>query len=371
MSVAEQARRLLQLAKARTPAARERLLLAVADLCDSASASGALDAAAVQPALSDIFLCLVAEAEGDIRRRLSEKLARADWPPAALINILALDEIEIARPVIASSPLLADADLVRVLLTATVEHQIAVASRPELSAEVIEAVLNQHEPAVLAALAGNERARIGPAGMGRLVEASKRIAALRSPLARHPELTPDLAERLYLWVGQSLQKALVSRFRLDPAALGPVLGEAVREAYGRPLEDRSGGSVTADPDQEPAERRLVEKLHAAGQLRPAYLVRALREGKLTLFELALGKLGDFAAEDVRRATSGERPELLALACTAVGLDRSVTPTIFKQVRELNAGRPSGDAEAALRAADAFAPYPPRAAAAAFRHAASV
>ena len=374
MTVAEQARTLIDLARARTPAARERLLLAVADLCEGARSSGALDIEAARPLLNDIFLGLVAEAEREIRQRLSEKLARADWAPPALINILALDEIEIARPVIASSPLLADADLLMILLKATVEHQIAIARRPSLSAEVVDAILREHEPAVLAALAGNDTADIPPEGMARLVEASRRSAALRSPLARHPRLTSDLAERLYLWVGQSLQAALVSRFRLNPDALGPALGEAVRDAYSHPLGAEASPSATPgepDPEQEETERRLIEKLHAAGQLRPGYLVRALREGKLSLFELALAKLGGFSAEDVRRAVCDNRPELLALACSAVGLDRSVTPTVITLVRQLNGGRPNGDASAAVRSTEAFVGQPPQSAVIAFRQAAAV
>lgn len=372
MNVADQARGLLELAQARTPAARERLLIAVADLCANARRSGAFDAAAIQPVLSDIFLTLVAEAERDIRQRLAEKLAGADWTPSTLINVLALDEIEIARPIIASSPLLGDADLLNILLKATVEHHIAVARRPELSSEVVDAVLNQEEPAVLAALAGNDTARIGPAGMARLVEASRRSASLRSPLVRHPKLTADLAERLYLWVGQSLQTALISRFRLDPAALAPALGQAVSEAYAEPLGPSPPAPTPAhDPLQLESERRLVEKLHAAGQLRPGYLMRALREGKLSLFELAMARLGGFSFEEVRRATSGARPELLGLACTAVGLDRSVVPTVCTLVRELSGQGPPPDSSMAMQAAEAFSGQRPESAAAAFRHAAAV
>ena len=48
--------------------------------------------------------------------------------------MLALDEIEIARPIIAASPVLKDADLIRLLVEATIEHQIEVARRPNLGA---------------------------------------------------------------------------------------------------------------------------------------------------------------------------------------------------------------------------------------------
>ena len=109
-------------------------------------------------------MSLVVEAERDIRQRLAEKLAMASWAPAALINVLALDDIEIARPIIAESPVLQDADLIRLLVDATIEHQIEVARRPRLGPPVVAAILQQNEPAVLTALAGNSTAEVSAAG---------------------------------------------------------------------------------------------------------------------------------------------------------------------------------------------------------------
>jgi len=372
LNVADEAGRVLELARFRSHAGRERLLMAVADLCVSAEAAGALDTIAVSRLLNDIFLHLVAEAERDIRRRLAEKLATAAWAPPALINVLALDEIEIARPVIAASPVLTDQDLIRVLVQATLEHQVAVASRPELPAAVVEAVLEHPEIGVLTALAANPTARIDSSGVARLVEAAKDLPSLRAPLARHPKLEADHAQRLYLWVGQSLRRALLARFRIDMEKLDKALGEAVGQAYANPLDvEASGAESPPDFEREEMERRLIDKLHAAGQLRAGYLVRALKEQKLSQFEHALAKLGGFSVAEVRRATGANRTELLALACASVGLDRSVFVTVLELVRGLNQGRPLGDPDAGLRAADAFAPHPPAHAAAAFRHAAAV
>ena len=39
--------------------------------------------------------------------------------------------------------------------------------------------------------------------------------------------------------------------------------------------------------------------------------------------------------------SSERPELLALACMAAGVDRGVFPPLLARVRELNGDRPGG------------------------------
>jgi uncharacterized protein (DUF2336 family) len=357
---------LLDLAKSRQPADRERLLLAIADLCDTPHAGDAMKGASLQALLSSIFMSLVVEAERDIRRRLSQKLAEADWAPNALVNVLALDDIEIARPIIAGSPVLKELDLVRLLVEATIEHQIEVARRPHLPQTVVGAILEQAEPAVLTALAGNHTAELTLSDMEELVEASRQVAAMRTPLSQHPKLSGQLAKRLYLWVGLALRQGLAERFRLDIAVLDEALAASVAEAHlGAAPEPRTA----REGEREVMEQRLVDKLHAAGQLRPGYLVRALREGRLGLFSTALAMLGRFEPDQVARTLNSDRPELLALACAAVGIDRSVFPDILDMTRQLNSGRPGGGAEGARRASVAFAPVTPEVAAAAFRQAA--
>src|SRR5438067_6814154 len=221
---------MVDLARSRTPADRDRLLLALADLCETGAEAAAQ--APAQALLSSIFLSLMVEAERDMRRRLAEKLAHAAWAPPALINVLALDEIEVARPIIAASPVLKDEDLMRLLLEATIEHQIEVARRPRLGRPVVAAILRQAEPAVLTALAGNPNAELTDADMRELVAEARRVAALRAPLARHPKLTSALALQLYVWLGQAMRKAITDRFRLDVGALEQALAETVREAHG-------------------------------------------------------------------------------------------------------------------------------------------
>ena len=345
MASIESRERLVHLARSRTPADRDRLLLALADLCRVGGAAAAHPA--VQDLLSSIFLTLVVEAERDMRRRLAEKLSKAEWAPAALVNVLALDDIEVARPIISASPVLKDQDLVRLLLEATIEHQIEIARRPCLGRPVVAAILRQGEPAVLTALAGNPTADLSDEDMRRLVAEARRVAALRAPLANHPKLTSELALQLYVWLGQAMRQALTQRFRLDADALDAALAETVREAHAGVRPNDEGLVVVArEGEREEMERRLVEKLHGAGQLRPGYLVRALREGRLSLFAAALAKLRDVELSQVRAMLDADTPDGLRLACTEVGIDRSVFPTILQMVRQLNGGRPLNEAPAA-------------------------
>lgn len=348
-SVAQRADELTALAHSRTADDRERLMLGIADLC---SVERAVEEPAVQALLQDVFMQLVVEAEQDIRRRLAERIAAEPWAPQALVNVLALDDIEIARPIIARSPVLDDHDLLRLLVEATLEHRVEVARRPDLSELLSDAVIERGEPVVLSALARNGSARISAASMEKLVLASRRLADLRTPLARHPRLTRELAAMLYGWVGQTLREVISQRFRVDAAELDAAVAAAVRRACEvEGPEPPAPGQVGDERDQ--MDQRLIAKLHASGQLRLGYLVRALKDGKLNLFEAGLATLLQTPLPAVRAAIRSDRPELLALAAAGVGVDRSVFPTLLTELRRLTGGWPRTGVESARRVAAAF------------------
>lgn len=337
---------LLGLARSRSAADREQLMQALARFCDTPEA-GATEHA--RTLIRDIFMVLTAHAEREIRVRLAEALAAARWAPSALVNALALDDIEIARPIIAKSPVLSDDDLIRLLVIATIDHQIEVARRPDIALSVVQAILDRGEPAVLTALASNASAQVDPNGLARLVAASRNVASLRTPLARHPRLTAELAYALYNWVGEALREELGERFTIDPERLQHAISDAVGQAYsGAHKPPPPGGEV----ERQEMETRLIAKLQAAGQLRPGFLLKALRDGKLYLFELALASLANLKTTEVRLACDSDRPELAALACAGVGIDRGAFPTILSLLRALNNGKPdtAGDSLREINAA---------------------
>lgn len=326
---------LLALASSRSADDRQRLLLKVTALCESNPPPPK-----VAPLLSDIFLALTAQAERDIRLALSERIAGVDWAPPALVNMLALDEIEIARPVITSSPLLQNADLIRLLIEATLEHQIAVARRPQLARPVVDTIVDRAEPVTMTALASNRTADIGEEAMRKLVDHSRRIAGLRAPLTRHPRLNEQLAQQLYQWVGQALRQSIGERFRIDDAQLNAAVQDAAAKAVGSPEWRAMSARMTENRARIDAERRLVEKLQSAGQLRPGLLVRALREQRFELFEQTLAVLGGFSEAQVHQAIRAPTAEPLYLACIAVGVDKAVFASLLVEVRKLSGGMPA-------------------------------
>ncbi len=297
---------------------RERLLAVMADTC--ADAPRAREPA-VRERLGAVFARVLDGADGDTRRRFAEHAADADWVSPELALRLAKDAPDVAEPVIAASPALGEPELRHLLEVGTAEHRAAVARRTDLPARTAEAVVDTGEPLALAALAGNGGADLPPPVLRRLVEASRTTVALRAPLARRSDLGAPLARLMAGWVGEPLRAELDRRFALD-------------------------GAVEADiGPEDDADARLVRKLEAAGQLRPGFLLRTLREGRLGLFITALAALGGFTVAEARAGLRADTADLLARACTSAGVDRSVFPTILALVRGLNAGAPRGDAAA--------------------------
>lgn len=357
---------IMVLAKSRDVADRERLLIGLVDLCHSSAED--LRAPRVQTLLSQVFFDLVFQAEYDIRLRLAENIAAADWAPSALINILAFDDIEIARPIIARSPILADPDLIRLLVEATLEHQIEVARRPDISSNVVEAILQGGRPEVMTALAENEAARVTEDHLYKLIQRAEDVASLRTPLAEHPGLNDELAGYLYTWVGATLRKSLATRFELDAKALDAAVAVSVQQAkVGGP---RLQAMKPEESEEERRDRQLVAKLDMSGQLRPSYLLKALNEKRVSLFVTALATLGRFEPPAIRKAVDGASAESLALACAAVGVDRTVFPTLLALVRANNKGLPGGGEESDRKAYQVFSQTSQKTAATLFRKATS-
>lgn len=345
---------LVRLAQSRSLDDRQRLLLGVTALCEAAGPEGR-----ASQILGEIFLGLTRQAEREIRLVLSQRLAAAEWAPPALVNMLALDEIEIARPIIAASPVLKDDDLLRLIIEASLEHQIEVARRPHLSGRVADAIIDRGEPATLTALAHNSTADVGAEAMRRLVEHSRRYASLRLPLTRHPRMTEGLARQLHQWVGSALRESIGSRFRVDEVRLAGEIEAAVSTV----MAGRARGETVVDtPERDEMERRLVDKLQAAGQLRPGFLIRAVRERRLALFRHSLAALAALPVPLVDWALRQQGAKPLYLACAAAGVDRAAFPSLLRELRMLNDGRPGSDEEAVWTQAGVA----PEAAAKAFR-----
>jgi len=345
---------LLQLARSGGAANHDRLLLGLAELCAlqpfGQGESGAMAA--------DVLLTLARRAELRIRAQLAERLADTPWAPHELIVLLAHDDIEVADPILAGSPVLTEDDLVAVCDRLSEAHRRAVARRPGLAAPVCEAIASRREPRVLPVLLENPSAEMTEAALADCVEAARRHRPLWGPLVWRKDLPIELAAVAYQLVGDALRSEIRRRYADSPDSLDAAIQDAARSAAESEAEE--------DRALRPMAARLVEKLEASGRLTPGFAVKCVNEGKLDLFEHAIARLADASPLAVQAAIERRHSRALALSCRAAGVDRSIFPSVHAAY--LKRGRIDEPLEGAALAgcAEAFRDLTPEAAAAALR-----
>ena len=270
---------------------------------------------------SDILRYLVHDVEMAIRRQLAERLAGQNVAPRELVVLLANDRIEVAYPILTLSPVLKEPDLLEIVRVRTAQHRLAVALRRDISARLSEALIATGNEDVIATLLDNPHANIPPSALSRLVSESERVDRYRRPLLHRSDLPPDLARRMYAWVSDALRSYIVERYSLDREGLDAAL-RASRDAA------LSEAMARLQPSQ-----RLIDKLHGAGDLGPPFLIKALMRGEVGVFDVAFAKLMGTDVALARRILYEPTGEGLAVACKAVGIDRSVFNTLFRLTRK--------------------------------------
>jgi uncharacterized protein (DUF2336 family) len=313
--------RLAQLAANPQGTSREEIFLAVASLY---RVQGTHLTTRERDLMRDILERLAENVEMTIRIALAERLADDITAPHDLILLLADDRIEVARPLILRSALLSDADILNMIAEASIAHHEAIAQRPNIGERVTDALSKSESETVLVALVNNATAQIASHTYETLVEKSRRFASIQGPLVHRNDLPPILATRMVSWVSDALKTHIARNFDVPATKVADALDEV----------DAALNSAPPPPRVSPAEgaQKLIDKLSGAGQLKAGFLLRVLHQGQADLFDLAFARLLGMELNDTRKALYDGGPSGVALACRAVGIDRSVFPTVFNLSR---------------------------------------
>ena len=196
---------LMNLADDKSVAGRTTLVGAVSDLYFSDLARQEGFGERETALMSDILHRLIRDVEMPVRRALAERLAAQEGAPADLVITLANDEIEVARPILMKSRVLADDDLIAVIRRRTIRHQLAIAVREQLREGVSEALVATGDDSVINTLLENDNAEISLKTFDYLVSQSRSRDGLCEPLLRREDLALDLAKKMYWWVSAALR----------------------------------------------------------------------------------------------------------------------------------------------------------------------
>jgi len=316
--------RLAQLAiNPQNGASREEIYLAVASLY---RIQGAGLNERERELMREILRRLTRDVEMAIRIALAQRLAGDTNAPHDLILLLVDDTIEVARPLIQHSPLLTETDVLRLIANASQAHVEAVAGRAHIDVPVTDALAKSDAEPVLVALVRNATAKISEKSYSTLVEKSRRIASLQEPLIRRPDLPTALAKSMCAWVSDALKIYIENNYAMAPKHIDDALAAATSSVLNG--EFHASHNPPAD-----SANKLIEKLATSGQLKAGFLMRVLSQGQIDLFDLAFARLMDVDFNNFRRIFYQDGVGVVALACRAAGIDRSVFATVFNLSRQ--------------------------------------
>ncbi|NKB58553.1 MAG: DUF2336 domain-containing protein [Alphaproteobacteria bacterium] len=320
---------LVALAHDRSAPARRALVEAVTELPASEDSG---TSQRERKLMFDILRRLVHEAEMAVRRTISLRLSEMEDAPRDLVRLLANDKIEIAYPILTKSGALEDEDLVEVIEHRTFEHQLAVAIRNNISESVADSLVDTGDKNVIKCLLQNSTSKISRATMEYLVEQSEREDVFREPLVRRNDLGKDLAQRMFLWVSQSLREVIAKDWDLDERTVERLITEAGQRTW--------NDGDTAQIRQTKAQQ-LAETLEEQGLLSPDSMLRILRNGDVALFIAMFSRLTRLEDIFIKRIVFDPGGRALAAACIAAGVDEAGFRQIYGFSRKVRPPSPKG------------------------------
>ncbi len=335
--------RLIELARDKRPAARRALSLGIIELCHTSG----LDMDPQDKELAgQIIIRLIAEFEIELRVQIADRLSASNQAPRALIRALAEDEIIVADAVITHSPLLENDDLIAIINSKTREHRLLVAARPNISAEVGDALLKPGEQEVLAALINNQTAAISQAAMEYAVEESKSRVNLQGPLVKRADLSPQLAAVMVSFVSSALKRQLATKFPHDQEIVSRAMHDISAD------EAAQTGAVHGLSVKAAA---LIERLQANGELNITRVISFLREKRLPLFFAGMAALTGLNTQSLIHFAFDSESQGLAVICRAAGADRGQFVAVVLLLEQARNGRaaPAGKLHAICRLFDSL------------------
>ena len=186
---------------------------------------------------ADVLEELLRAAEPDLRAKVAGRLADQAEAPAVLLRRLALDQYDVAEPILRRSLALTDFDMMEIARKGERRHRLALARREQVSETVAAALCASGDHDVLTVLMRNEGARIAPQTVDFLVREAGEHEALARLLIKRAELRPAQGFSLFWQVTHPLRRMILERF----AASRTILQEAAGDVF--PLF-----RAEADPD---------------------------------------------------------------------------------------------------------------------------
>jgi uncharacterized protein (DUF2336 family) len=235
----------------------------------------------------DIMRTMAADAEIMVRRAVAESMKTSQNLPRDVALRLANDDVSVALPVLESSQVLTDDDLIKILADGNGAKQVAIARRPLVSENVASAIVDTGNAAAVTTLVGNEGAALTEPLLRKTLDRYGQFETVKAAMVERDELPVTIAERLVSLVSERLKLTLAARHRLPADVATDIIMDA---------RERATVTLLARDTSREDTIALVRQLHAGGRLTPSLVLRALCMGDMKFVEIAMAQIADISPE---------------------------------------------------------------------------
>jgi uncharacterized protein (DUF2336 family) len=274
-----------------------------------------------------ILTKLLSEIETTLRQNLAEELADHENVPHGLITLLANDEIDVARPILFKSHILAEPDLIEIIQNRGKEHMLTIAERDDINTTLSDMLISHGDEDVISHLIENGDAKISRKSMEYLVEESRRIDRFQEPLIARHDIPAELAHKMFWWVSAALRRHILENFEIDELELNEKIVAAAKTEYRYDVKENS-----SDAD------KLISELSKRKELNEKFLVQALRGRQIRLFIIGLAELSGLDYQKISRFIYDPNAEALIVVIKALEFSRNSFFTIYLLTRNISHNR---------------------------------
>lgn len=303
--------KLYQLSQEEKPVARAELSKTVCSILEMHLSEREMEM------IADVLIALLRQAEIDLREALAERLAILENVPLRLVLEMVNDEISVARPLLKSSEVLKDDDLVYIIKSKNAAYWRVIACRKRISEKVVDVLADTKDVQTALSLVENNNIKLTAHTLAVLSDIAQENEKLAQPLLRRDEITPDLAKKLYSHVGEALKKYVVEEFGLNDEVMSSAIDGVINQ-----FASKDNLKPCADVNAQ------AEAYRAKGLLNEGLMIQTLKRGQYRLFVSLFAKFAGMTPETVLEILHQADGKNLAIACRANGVLKADFISIF-------------------------------------------
>ncbi|WP_298965734.1 DUF2336 domain-containing protein [uncultured Roseibium sp.] len=244
-----------------------------------------------------------------VRKAIANILASSEHAPGHVIRCLASDVDEVAIPILKSSPMLSEAELVDLLAEGSDAVQCAIASRSDLSASISAAICEVGSEPACRSLLQNTNAHVLQSSLLRLAQRFEDRPDICDQLLRTRDLPLAMRYELLMRLAENLDDHPIVLERVP---------ENQRHTFLSDAEDKVVLRLALEAGVEDLPE-FVEHLRVNEKLTTRLLLRAVCCGRLRFFAAALANLGQVPLPRLCRLLMTVRRSALQAVLRKAGL----------------------------------------------------